>query len=190
MMKLNYIAIDFETANYNKNSACQVGLVRFENGIEVESVSSLIKPVDLYFVPEFTDDIHGLSYDDVKNSPSFPEVWKNIILPFINKEPVPLVAHNANFDMNVIKECCSYYGLELPNLSYFDSLAIARNIWPELESHRLTDLGSHFEIKYKAHDALEDSRTCGKIVNLAAEETQQTDLIQLLNKSKVELCWL
>ena len=41
-----------------------------------------------------------------------------------------------------------------------------------------------------AHDALQDSRTCGKIINIAAKDTQQTDLIQLLNSSKVELCWL
>ena len=41
-----------------------------------------------------------------------------------------------------------------------------------------------------AHDALQDSRTCGKIINIAAKDTQQTDLIQLLNNSKVELCWL
>lgn len=33
----DYIAINFETANYNKKSACQVALVRFENGVKVDS---------------------------------------------------------------------------------------------------------------------------------------------------------
>ena len=86
MDNLDYIAIDFEIANYNKNSACQVGLVRFENGIEVDSVVSLIKTYDSYFVPEFIDDVHGITYQDVKNKPSFSEVWNNIVLPFINKK--------------------------------------------------------------------------------------------------------
>ena len=35
--KLDYIAIDFETANYYKNSACSVGLVRFIDGKETRT---------------------------------------------------------------------------------------------------------------------------------------------------------
>ena len=39
-----FYAIDFETANRYRNSACSVGVVRFENGKETESRYSLIKP--------------------------------------------------------------------------------------------------------------------------------------------------
>ena len=49
---LNYIAIDFETANYFKNSACSVGLVRFIDGKETDSCYSLIHPAKMYFIPE------------------------------------------------------------------------------------------------------------------------------------------
>ena len=54
-------------------------------------------------------------------------------MPFVNKTPgVPLVAHNGNmFDMPVIQSCCEYFGMDVP------------------------------KIEYLAHDALEDSRTCG-----------------------------
>ena len=38
-----------------------------------------------------------------------------------------------------------------------------------LESHKLTEIGTHFCIEYLAHDALEDSRTCGQIIKLAAD---------------------
>ena len=38
-----------------------------------------------------------------------------------------------------------------------------------LKSHTLTELGTHFCIEYLAHDALEDSRTCGQIIKLAAD---------------------
>lgn len=89
--------------------------------------------------------------------------------------------------MNVIKESCSFYGLQVPPYFYFDSLKLARNVWPKLESHRLTDLGKYFEINYKAHDALEDSRTCGIIVQKAAEELKKNDIQSLLNALSIEI---
>ena len=41
---MEYFAIDFETANDYQNSACSVGIVRFVDGEEKDSVYSLIKP--------------------------------------------------------------------------------------------------------------------------------------------------
>lgn len=72
--KLDYIAIDFETANNYKNSACSVGLVRFIDGKETDACSSLIHPAKMYFNPTFTAEIHHISYDDVRDKPYFPEI--------------------------------------------------------------------------------------------------------------------
>ena len=180
-MSLDYIAIDFETANTYANSACSVGLVRFIDGKETDSVYSLIHPAKMYFIPEWTEQIHHISYRDVQDKPYFPEVWDTLVMPFILKTPdLPLVAHNARFDMNVIRQCCDYYGMPLPKLSYFDSLAVARKTWPQLECHQLTFLGEHFGITYNAHDALEDSRTCGKIISLAADKWGIDDVDEIL----------
>jgi len=185
---LNYIAIDFETANQYHNSACSVGLVRFIDGKETDSCYSLIHPAKMYFIPEWTRDIHHISYEDVRNKPYFPEVWDTMVMPFINKTPdIPLVAHNGNtFDMHVIRNCCKYYGMEIPALTYFDSLQVARKVWPEMESHKLTDLGAHFNIVYSAHDALEDSRTCGIIVKKVAEHAGVDSIHALLEKCGLE----
>lgn len=181
-MALDYIAIDFETANTYANSACSVGLVRFIGGKEADSVHSLIHPAKMYFIPEWTEEIHHISYGDVKDKPYFPEIWDTLVMPFIQKTPgLPFVAHNAAFDMNVIRQCCGYYGMEVPLIRYFDSLAVARRTWPELENHRLTSLGEYFGIVYNAHDALEDSRTCGRLVALAAEKWNVTDVDGLLD---------
>ncbi len=187
--KLDYIAIDFETANYYKNSACSVGLVRLIDGKETDSVYSLIHPAKMYFIPEWTETIHHISYDDVRDKPYFPEVWDTIVMPFINKTPdIPLVAHNGNmFDMPVIKNCCEYFGMEVPKLEYFDSLIVAKKTWPDLESHRLTALGEYFKIEYLAHDALEDSRTCGQIIKFAADKWGVNSIEELLKSCKFEL---
>lgn len=58
--KLDYIAIDFEIANQYRNSACSVGLVRFLDGKETDSCYSLIHPAKMYFIPEWTRDIHHI----------------------------------------------------------------------------------------------------------------------------------
>lgn len=187
--KLDYIAIDFETANMYKNSACSVGLVRFINGKETDSCYSLIHPAKMYFIPEWTEQIHHISYNDVQDKPYFPEIWDTMVMPFINQTPgIPLVAHNGYmFDIPVIKDCCSYYGMEIPKLDYFDSLIIAKKTWPELDSHKLTQLGEYFGIEYLAHDALEDSKTCGQIIKFAAEKWKVDSVEELLKTCKTTI---
>lgn len=188
MKGLDYVAIDFETANTYANSACSVGLVRFIDGQEVASLYSLICPAKMYFIPEWTEEIHHISYDDVRNKPQFPEAWNTLVAPFLEQVPgLPLVAHNAGFDMNVIRSCMDYYGMPVPQLYYFDSLKVAQRTWPELECHRLTYLGEKFLIQYDAHNALDDSRTCGKIVWLAAKAQDADSVDGLLAACGLEM---
>ena len=174
---MEYFAIDFETANGYKNSACSVGIVRFVDGVEKDSVYSLIKPAKMYFRPDFID-IHHISYDDVRDKPQFPEVWQTVVEPFLepskNKE-ICFVAHNARFDMGVIKECCEYYGMPLPEANYACTLQIARNVWTQFNCHALTFLAEQFGIVYDAHNALDDARTCGKLFSMASEKLNCTN---------------
>jgi DNA polymerase-3 subunit epsilon len=57
---------------------------------------------------------------------------------------------------------------------------LARRTWPELESHALTALAENFGIVYKAHNALDDALTCGKIALLSAEKFGSSHLDELL----------
>jgi DNA polymerase-3 subunit epsilon len=173
---MTYYAIDFETANNYQNSACSVGVVRFVDGVEKDSVYSLIKPAKMYFRPDFTD-IHGISYGDVRHCPQFPEVWQTVVEPFLKssgEEKIHFVAHNAQFDMGVVRACCDYFGMPLSNADYACTLQIARKAWAEFDSHKLTYLAEKFGIIYKAHDALDDARTCGKILAMAAEKSDRS----------------
>ncbi|MDR0597954.1 MAG: hypothetical protein LBG14_05545, partial [Treponema sp.] len=97
---MNFVAIDFETAQYAADSACSVGLVQFRNGAAQDSYYSLIRPPILYIRPEFTD-IHGIKVEDVRDAPVFADIWDTAILPFIGD--MPLAAHNASFDMGVLR---------------------------------------------------------------------------------------
>ena len=163
----DFIAIDFETAKYSRESACSVGLVKFRNGEVVDTFYSLIRPPELYILPDFTE-IHGLTVEDVKDAPSFADIWDSAVKPFIGS--LPLAAHHAEFDMGVLRAVLEWYELPIPELSYFCTCSLARRTWPGLESYSLTALAAHFGIVYQAHNALDDAMTCGKMVQMAWEK--------------------
>jgi len=174
---MNFVSIDFETAKYSRESACSVGLVKYHDGKVTDTFYSLIRPPKLYIRPDFTE-IHGLTVDDVKDAPTFEDLWDSAIKPFIGT--LPLAAHNAPFDMGVLWAVLEWYELEIPAFSYFCTRSLARHTWPELESHALTALGKHFGIVYDAHNALADAQACGKLALMAAKKFRCADVKGLL----------
>jgi DNA polymerase-3 subunit epsilon len=181
---MDFVAIDFETAQGSPDSACSVGLVRFADFAPADSYYSLIRPPKLYIRPDFTA-IHGLTVDDVRDAPFFDSVWETGVRPFIQK--LPLVAHSASFDMNVLCATLARYECEIPKLKYCCSVQLSRKVWPELPSHALTALGRAFGITYNAHDALDDARACGTIVCMAARKTGAGTLRELLRFTGVRM---
>lgn len=157
---MDFVAIDFETGTHDKNSAISVGLVKFEGSEKTDSYYTLIKPPVLYIDP-FNTSIHHLTLEDVIDAPTFDQVFPQI-KKFCGN--LPFVAHNAGFDMNVLKASLMHYGIQVPHYKYFDSVHLSRKIFPELESHKLTCLGEYFNIEYDAHNALADAETCGKVI--------------------------
>ncbi|MDR2601364.1 MAG: 3'-5' exonuclease [Spirochaetaceae bacterium] len=176
----DFVALDFETADYRPDSACSIGLVKYINGAECASYYSLIRPPQLYIRPDFTE-IHGLTVDDVKEAPFFSQIWDCSLAPFIGG--LPVVCHNAAFDINVLRAVTSRYALKQHKINYFCSLKIARKIWPHFPSRALTALAGRFNIVYNAHNALDDARVCGKVVTLAAQELAAQNVESLLAKT-------
>jgi DNA polymerase-3 subunit epsilon len=181
----DFIAIDFETAVYNPNSAISIGLVRYRDYQPVETYYSLIRPPNLYIRPDFTD-IHGLTVDDVRDEPDFMCLWENGIRDFLGD--TPLAAHNAAFDMKVLMAVLEWYELPIPGLHYFCTCHLARNTWPGFQSYALTALAAKFNITYNAHNALDAAMTCGRLVQMSAQEFGTgPDIEKLLQASETTL---
>ena len=155
---MNFTAIDFETANYFVDSACAVGVVKIKENKIVEKEYFLIRPHSKWF--QFTN-IHGITWDDVKNEPTFDEIWPCIKKYFRGVEF--LAAHNASFDRRVLEACCNKHSIEIPNKRFECTLRLSRQLWT-LESHRLPCVCDHLKIKLKHHDALSDALACAKII--------------------------
>ena len=96
-----YLAIDFETANPKRDSACAVGLVLFNDTTQMQSYYTLIRPPSSWF--KFSH-VHGITWPDVKREKPFKDVWAHFA--HMIKAADYFVAHNAPFDRSVLRVCC------------------------------------------------------------------------------------
>ena len=158
---MTFTAIDFETANKIKTSACQIGLVMVKDGKIIKEFSSYINPPEPnYFLKEFFH-IHGITKDMVTNEPTFDLLWDEIS-KFIEDTPL-LVAHNAPFDIGVLKANLEHYGIKANIPPAYCTLKAARKYLPNLDNHRLSTLANYYNINLNHHEALSDARAAAKL---------------------------
>lgn len=152
---MQFTAIDFETANSSRGSACAVGLCTVQNGKIIRCVQHLIRPEPLYFSP-FNISIHGITEDDVADAPAFIELWPEILASISG----PLVAHNASFDMSVIRRSLDDAGSDYPDVDYYCTRVLAKLTWPGMPTYGLDHMAQHLGITFQHHNAEEDARAC------------------------------
>lgn len=162
---VNFVAIDFETANYEASSACSVGLVKVADGEIVDTAVHLIKPPTREFV--FTH-IHGLTWKDVAKAQDFGNLWP-ALEPFLHGAEF-LAAHNASFDRSVLHACCERYNIAAPSLPFQCTVQLARRAW-SIYPTKLPDVCRRLGIALDHHEALSDAMACARIV-LAANKKQ------------------
>jgi len=161
---MNFVAIDFETANYQPDSACAVGLVKVVGGEIVDMAVHRIRPPTREFVFTY---IHGLAWKDVANADDFGTLWPKLA-PLLAGATF-FAAHNASFDKGVLRACCARYGIRAPSLPFRCTVQISRRAW-NIRPTKLSDVCRKLEIPLNHHEALSDAMACAKIV-LAAEKT-------------------
>lgn len=171
---MNFLAIDFETANQHRHSACAVGLVKVKDGKIVDKKSYLIRPPTKYF-SHWNVNVHGLRWNDVKESPTFEELWPKIRKCFRGVDYI--AAHNAWFDRDVLHECCDYYGIIPPNKSFVCTCQISKKLWG-LNHGGLAYVCEHFNIPLNHHEALSDSLACAKILLKAKRNNKLQDVMK------------
>lgn len=168
--KDTFCAIDFETASYDRNSACAVSVVRVEDGAITHEASTLIRPPGGHILPRFTA-IHGISPNDVRDAPPFAEAWRTL-RPMLRGASF-LAAHNAPFDRSVLHASCRASELPIPRRAFACTVALARARWGIFPT-RLPDVCQHLGIELEQHhDALADARACAEIVIRANAEEKR-----------------
>ncbi|NYZ16292.1 3'-5' exonuclease [Azospirillum sp. RWY-5-1] len=161
---MRVLAIDFETANERRDSACALGVAWIEDGRVVATEEHLIRPREMRFLPMNTA-IHGIRAEDVADAPSFAELWREL---GPRMEGALVLAHNAAFDLSVLRHTLADHGLGHPSCAYLCTVIVARRAWPELSRHRLDTLADHLGLALDHHRAGSDAEACGRIALAAA----------------------
>ena len=161
---LTFCAIDFETADSERDSACAVALVRASEGRITGRLTRLIRPPRRRF--EFSY-LHGISWEDVKDEPAFGDVWREA-RSFLAGARF-LAAHNAPFDRSVLLSCCGAAGLRPPALPFVCTVRLARQVW-DVYPTKLPDVCRYLRIPLEHHDPSSDAEACARIVLDAIEK--------------------
>lgn len=168
---LDFCAIDFETANHERNSACEMGICLVENGEIVETKTWLIKPPSFPYFNRHNVAVHGITPEDVLYAPTFDEIWYEAEEMLYGNL---MIAHNAGFDAGVLRGCLEYYGLFKPKIKYLCSIQLAKKSWKGLHSYGLKNLANQHQIEFNHHRAGDDAEVCAKLSMLAFDQLMLT----------------
>lgn len=171
------IALDFETASGSPGSICAIGLAWIRDGQVSHVAHRLVRPHDMRFAPSFIG-IHGIYPYHVEHEPEFPAIWDEL-LPHLEAVPL-LMAHNAPFDIGVLRAALTHYRQPWPSLQYLCTVKIARAVWPGLEGYGLANMATHLGLELRHHAADSDAAACAGIAVRAASEAGVAHLMDAL----------
>lgn len=152
MKNANFIAIDFETATTSTRMPCQIGIVVVKEGQIVDRIQRYIQPPGNRYSAKCIS-IHGITPTITKDKPEFDIVWEEIKEYF---EANFIVAHNINFDTDVLNKALNRYNIETPRIM---GMECTFNLTGVSLDNVCKDLG----IELDHHSALSDATACAEI---------------------------
>ena len=164
-----YVVVDLEaTSTGSKAKIIQVGIVVIEDGKIVDHYTTDVnphEPLDAH-IKELT----GLTDQRLAQAPDFSQVARKI---FDLVEDGIFVAHNVQFDANLLAENLFFEGYELRN-PRVDTVELAQVFFPELEKYSLPILCRELGIPLKhAHTALSDAQATAELLLFLREKMAQ-----------------
>lgn len=155
----DYVVFDVETPNRANDRMSAIGITLIKDGKIADEYYSLVDP-ETHF-DYFNTKLTRISAKTVNGAPNFAELWQKIE-PLMNSGI--LVAHNAVFDMSVLKRCLNGYGITWKkSAKYLCTVQVGRRLLPDM-SHKLNIMCEYYGISLNHHHAASDSRACAEIL--------------------------
>lgn len=180
-----FVALDFETANGKRASACSVGLAKFDDkGQLAGTFHSLIKPHPEHrFFHPANIWVHGIRPDDVADAPEWGDIYFEVA-EFIGD--LPLSAHNFGFDGSVLNQLTELYQHAPVANPRYCTLRLARRLYPELPKKSLDVVFEHLfgNEMIDHHNAEADAVAAGRVFAKMQESFSIEELESVLLPSK------
>jgi len=155
---INFVAIDFETAD--PTHPCSLGIAVVEDSKITLVKQWLIKPACYPYFHFYSQKIHGIKKEDVEFQPEFDGLWPQI-KPYIENQII--VAHNAHFDVGILRKTLIHYKIPIPRFTSFCSYTTARIAWKDSKKASLDFLCEQEGIEFEHHNADSDAYACAKL---------------------------
>lgn len=151
------VALDLETTGLSpfQHKIIEVGAVKMDHREELEHFNELVDPQSP--IPPFTTTIHHITDDMVRGKPLIQDVLPRLV-KFCGD--LPILAHNASFDLGFIIFHLSQHNLPLPQWEIFDSCKMSRKMFKDYPNHKLATLSQMMKIpNLNQHRAFDDALT-------------------------------
>lgn len=171
----SFVAFDVETANENVGSICSMGLSIVHHGVIVDRYSWLCQPPEtMNRFMDFNIGIHGITPEMVESAPTVAD--RLGALQEVAGD-LPLVAHNARFDMSAIREAARESGVRIREREFGDTLLWSRTELPDLVNHKLPTVAGALDVDLEHHhDASDDAYAAGEIANRLIARREVTSI--------------
>lgn len=167
----SYVVFDFETTGMKAgiNTIIEIGAVKVTNK-EISGVFNVLINPEQY-IPHYISNITHITNSMVEDKRTIKEVLPDFI-SFCSD--LPLVAHNARFDMSFLLSEANKLGFEVCN-PVIDTLYLSRKYNKECEKHNLNYLTNFFNIDLKnAHRAYFDALATNEVYKIIQKKYYNT----------------
>lgn len=167
----DYTVIDLEMTGLSakRDKVIEIGAVHIRNGKMAETYATLVNPQ--LPIPLGVTELTGITDDMVRRDGITEDEAIGGMIDFIGDDVI--VGHNVGFDYSFLKQWAVNKKRPLAVLAC-DTLKIARQVLPRLESKTLENLCVYYQIRREqAHRALEDSIETGILFEKLKEEIEQ-----------------
>ncbi len=140
-----YVVFDTETTGLNSgiDQMIEIGAVKVKNDEIIDRFDELIAcPNPL---PKIITELTNITDEMLEGKDSEEEVTKRF-LEFVGD--LPLVAHNAQFDIAFVSSAMKKYNLGEFKNTVIDTMGLARNVYPEWRNHKLSTLVKNLNVEW------------------------------------------
>ena len=162
-----FVAFDVEATGLSpeRDRLIEIGAARMRGTEVLERFTTFVDPERL-----LTDNIvelTGITDEMLRGAPSEREAV-TAFLAFCGDRP--LIAHNANYDLNMLKAACRRLRLSF-RPTCVDTLGLAYDLLPQFTKRKLDVLAEYFELPdFAHHRATDDAVTCGLLYERFARQ--------------------
>ncbi len=145
LLESTFVVFDTETTGFYAGSdqLIEIGAVKIKNGQIIDRFDELINP--LRPIPAKITELTFITDEMVKDK----DIEENVVQRFLEwAKDLPMVAHNAKFDISFIKAACTKYNLPEFQATVLDTMSMARMLHPEWPNHKLQTLTKKLDIPW------------------------------------------